>query len=89
MEGKIEYTGEKKCFSPVVRILLMSVTYSTVTDIKTVVKRCYDVRMTVYRSFSSLYLPRTVQVLQQKQAELSTQPRLTHTRSMTLAVWLV
>lgn len=66
MEGKIEYTGEKKCFSPVVRILLMSVTYSTVTDIKTVVKRCYDVRMTVYRSFSSLYLPRTVQVLQQK-----------------------
>ena len=62
-EGLREGGMEKKnCFSPLVHILSMSVTYSTVTDIKTLVKRCYD----VHRSFSNLYLPRTVQVLQQK-----------------------
>lgn len=43
---------------------IKSVKYSTDTGIKTVVKRWYDVHMTVYRSFSGLFLQRTVHVSQ-------------------------
>ena len=38
----------------------MSVTYST--DIKTGVKLCYDMGVTVYRLFSGLFLTRTANV---------------------------
>lgn len=36
----------------------MSVTYSTHTDIETVVKRWYDVHTTVYRLFASFFAER-------------------------------
>lgn len=40
--------------TPVVLVLFVSVMYSTDTDIKSGVKRWYDVDVTVYRSFSRL-----------------------------------
>ena len=47
---------------PVVSILLMSMTYSTDTDIRTVVKHWHDVDMTVCRVVLGLFLQRTVRV---------------------------
>ena len=52
MERDGEGETEQNYSSPVVCNLFMSVTYSTDTDIKTVVKRCCDVCMTDCRSFS-------------------------------------
>lgn len=51
-------TPGRDCLSLVVCIFFMSVTYYTDKDIKTVVKHCYDVNMTVHISFSGLFLLR-------------------------------
>ena len=51
---KREREGEKEHCSTVVCIILMSVTYSTDTDVKTVVRRSCDIDVTVYRLFSGL-----------------------------------
>ena len=66
MEGGREIISvhERNCPSRVVCILFMSVTYSTDTDIKTVVKYCHEVDVTVFRSFSGLFLQRSAHVSQ-------------------------
>lgn len=61
--GEKKCAQERKCPLPFVCIFFMSVTFSTHADIKVVVKCCYDVHMTVCRSFSGLILPRTRHML--------------------------
>ena len=59
-----ECTGNKNCPSPVMCILLMSVTYSTHMDISAVVKRWCDVHMTTggFQLYFLLRIPVAVKI---------------------------
>ena len=56
------YRGKKNCPYPVVRIFFMSVTYSTNTDIKTVVKCWHDIHM-ISMFFRSIFAENCVFVV--------------------------
>ena len=76
MEGAEMWSVLPLVLPSFVYILVMSVTYSTVADSRTVVKHLYNVEMSVWRLFSGLFLLRILFVLFKKRQTVSLEDTL-------------